>query len=413
MPAPRACLRRTPRHWSSPCAVGMRGASRWLAVTAGPPAAEDVLREAIAAGAARAVRVDLPATSPSNVVASALAGVLADLDATSAWCGDHSLDRGSGSVPAYLAAELARPRRSGWSRSRSPRCRGVRPAAAGSRSAGAAGGGRRRSALGGRLGGAAPAGPPGRGRGRAARGASIGRTRPGRPPGRRRRSVRSGPGPVSCRPPGGDRARPHRRPHRHRQDQGPQRGGDPRARRRRSATPGGADVLGLRPPELTCASPSTARPAGSGAGAAGRIAADRLPAGAGRTACDRRHRAGHEPPPSAHGWSTACSTPAPPTPGRRAAVRPRRRHRIVPVHGHDPEPTARPRRGGDPGRGTTPAMPPVAVAAAYHLCATTPTRAGRAPARPACRPRPPRCSPSSTQTASRSRAGWGPARPFR
>jgi len=85
--------------WSRPVA----------AVTAGPPAAEDVLREAIAAGAVRAVRVDLPATSPSNVVASALAGVLADLDATSAWCGDHSLDRGSGSVPAYLAAELARP----------------------------------------------------------------------------------------------------------------------------------------------------------------------------------------------------------------------------------------------------------------------------------------------------------------
>ena len=34
------------------------------------------------------------------------AAILREAGATMVWCGDHSLDRGSGSVPAYLAAEL-------------------------------------------------------------------------------------------------------------------------------------------------------------------------------------------------------------------------------------------------------------------------------------------------------------------
>jgi electron transfer flavoprotein beta subunit len=77
-----------------------------LAVSAGPPAAEAVLRQALAAGADRAVLVPLAGAEPSDAVARAIAVVLRDAGATLVWCGDHSLDRGSGSVPAYLAAEL-------------------------------------------------------------------------------------------------------------------------------------------------------------------------------------------------------------------------------------------------------------------------------------------------------------------
>jgi electron transfer flavoprotein beta subunit len=73
-------------------------------VTAGPPEATGVLREAVACGASRAVRVDLAAGAPSPTVARALAAVVAS--ATIVWCGDYSLDRGSGSVPSFLAAEL-------------------------------------------------------------------------------------------------------------------------------------------------------------------------------------------------------------------------------------------------------------------------------------------------------------------
>ena len=80
-----------------------------LAVSAGPPAAEAVLRQALAAGADRAVLVPLAGAEPSHAVAAALAAVLRDAGATIVWCGDHSLDRGSGSVPAYLAAELGLP----------------------------------------------------------------------------------------------------------------------------------------------------------------------------------------------------------------------------------------------------------------------------------------------------------------
>jgi electron transfer flavoprotein beta subunit len=70
--------------------------------TAGPPAAEAALRDAVARGARRAVRVDAPRDLRSDAVASALA----PLTAGCAWvlCGDYSLDRGSGSVPALIAA---------------------------------------------------------------------------------------------------------------------------------------------------------------------------------------------------------------------------------------------------------------------------------------------------------------------
>ena len=53
--------------------LALRCADAWeaevVAVTAGPAGAERILRDAIAAGATRAVRVDVPAGTPSDVVA--------------------------------------------------------------------------------------------------------------------------------------------------------------------------------------------------------------------------------------------------------------------------------------------------------------------------------------------------------
>lgn len=80
-----------------------------LVVTAGRPEADAALRDALACGASRAIRVDLGADAPSRTVAASLAVVLQEVGASTIWCGDHSLDRGSGSVPALLAAELALP----------------------------------------------------------------------------------------------------------------------------------------------------------------------------------------------------------------------------------------------------------------------------------------------------------------
>lgn len=70
--------------------------------TVGPPAAEEALRNAVARGARRALRVDAPRDLRSEVVAAALAPLAAGCD----WvlCGDYSLDRGSGSVPVLIAA---------------------------------------------------------------------------------------------------------------------------------------------------------------------------------------------------------------------------------------------------------------------------------------------------------------------
>ena len=83
------------------------GTARCVAVTAGPHArrrASCATRSA--AGADRAVRVDLdPTSARATIVAAALAaGVSAD--ATSSAAATISLDRGSGSVPAFLAAQL-------------------------------------------------------------------------------------------------------------------------------------------------------------------------------------------------------------------------------------------------------------------------------------------------------------------
>jgi electron transfer flavoprotein beta subunit len=75
-----------------------------IVVSVGPPGAEAGLREALAVGASQVVRVDAPAALCSDRVAAAIAAVVGTAD----WvvCGDASSDRGSGSVPAYLAAEL-------------------------------------------------------------------------------------------------------------------------------------------------------------------------------------------------------------------------------------------------------------------------------------------------------------------
>lgn len=74
------------------------------AVSVGPPGADAALREALAVGARQAVRVDAPVHLASAAVARAIAGVARG----GRWliCGDASADRGSGAVPAFVAAEL-------------------------------------------------------------------------------------------------------------------------------------------------------------------------------------------------------------------------------------------------------------------------------------------------------------------
>lgn len=72
--------------------------------TVGPADAERTIREALAAGSRRGLRVDAPAGLSSDGVA----GALAPLCAGARWvlCGDTSRDRGTGAVPGFLAAEL-------------------------------------------------------------------------------------------------------------------------------------------------------------------------------------------------------------------------------------------------------------------------------------------------------------------
>lgn len=81
---------------------------RVVAVTVGPSGADAVLRDALACGVDRAIRIDLPFGAASRAVAVAVASAIRHvLDGSSTiWCGDHSFDRGTGSVPAYLAGEL-------------------------------------------------------------------------------------------------------------------------------------------------------------------------------------------------------------------------------------------------------------------------------------------------------------------
>ncbi|MFZ4517264.1 MAG: mycofactocin-associated electron transfer flavoprotein beta subunit [Microthrixaceae bacterium] len=77
-------------------------------VCAGSPDAEPALRGLLAAGVDRAVRVDTTGDESSHAVAVELASVLSpgQLGADVVVCGDHSADRGSGTVPAFLAHHL-------------------------------------------------------------------------------------------------------------------------------------------------------------------------------------------------------------------------------------------------------------------------------------------------------------------
>jgi electron transfer flavoprotein beta subunit len=77
-----------------------------IAVSVGGPAADQCLRHALSCGVSTAIRVDAPDDMDSVSVAAALGPVVAH--STAVWCGDYSGDRGSGSVPAFLAALLNR-----------------------------------------------------------------------------------------------------------------------------------------------------------------------------------------------------------------------------------------------------------------------------------------------------------------
>jgi len=74
------------------------------AITAGPPAAQGVLRDAAAFGPQRLAFVTADIDAPSEATAEALAPLLDG--AAVVCCGDYSADRGSGSVPAFLAHQL-------------------------------------------------------------------------------------------------------------------------------------------------------------------------------------------------------------------------------------------------------------------------------------------------------------------
>jgi electron transfer flavoprotein beta subunit len=76
-----------------------------VAVCAGPAAADAMLRDAVAAGAARATRVDVEPFAPSETVAAFIHSSLFD-EVSVVVCGAWSMDRGTGSVPAFLAARL-------------------------------------------------------------------------------------------------------------------------------------------------------------------------------------------------------------------------------------------------------------------------------------------------------------------
>ena len=76
-----------------------------VALSAGPPEAESMLQDALAAGASEAVRIDVPTGTRSDRVALCLARALPPVIEVVV-CGAWSADRGSGSVPAFLAAEL-------------------------------------------------------------------------------------------------------------------------------------------------------------------------------------------------------------------------------------------------------------------------------------------------------------------
>jgi electron transfer flavoprotein beta subunit len=85
---------------------GAATGSSVIAVTVGPRPADAGLRVALACGVNTAIRVDASSQLDSAAVAAALAPVVTHSEAV--WCGDYSVDRGTGSVPAFLAGQLQR-----------------------------------------------------------------------------------------------------------------------------------------------------------------------------------------------------------------------------------------------------------------------------------------------------------------
>jgi electron transfer flavoprotein beta subunit len=77
-----------------------------VAVAVGPAGADAALRDALAVGATRAIRIDLPVGVGSFDVAEEIALVAKEASTGIVVCGDYSLDRGTGSVPAFVAHEL-------------------------------------------------------------------------------------------------------------------------------------------------------------------------------------------------------------------------------------------------------------------------------------------------------------------
>jgi len=116
-------------HDSGPCLAdlaalehALRLAERWpakvVAATVGPPAADAQLRDALAAGAAEALRVELAGRAEEAEAVRLVGGDPAPAAALAAallrrygtpdlvLCGDRTADRGTSSFPAFLAAEL-------------------------------------------------------------------------------------------------------------------------------------------------------------------------------------------------------------------------------------------------------------------------------------------------------------------
>jgi electron transfer flavoprotein beta subunit len=105
-----------PAEWAA-LELALQLATAWsgrvLAVTAGPPAAEATLRQAVAAGAS-ALRVDTEAgdgdpaelVADEQALATALATALGRDRPALVLCGDRSAGRGTGALPAFLAHEL-------------------------------------------------------------------------------------------------------------------------------------------------------------------------------------------------------------------------------------------------------------------------------------------------------------------
>ena len=84
--------------------LGSQRSMHVIAIAVGDAKCETALRDALAVGAQRAIRIDASRSLSSAETAQVLALALGD--AALILCGDYSFDRGSGSVPAFLAAEL-------------------------------------------------------------------------------------------------------------------------------------------------------------------------------------------------------------------------------------------------------------------------------------------------------------------